>query len=262
VQTDRPETPKQLPSTSRKPNNVASQPDPQGNNLGEICLDCGPLEADDTEPWRPAIDALKKIHRVPRAADLHPSLAFADKPWPSLTFGMVFDAVLELLRRSRSVFTAKGFKVDADPVNPLGDGKSWALVIEPQDNLPKGADPLELARQCQLECAQGTAEPMWNGQTILVPLWDSECEDAILSRAPQKRNTAFKTQSRGARSQRKWFVDPILREKGWSSLEWASESHVDWHTVNDYLSGKTRPYPSTLKKLAGSLGVKPEDLPE
>jgi hypothetical protein len=172
MRNNRPEVPKQLSSTDGKSTRALSQT-AEANNLGKIYLDCGPLDADDAEPWRPAIDTLKKIYRVEKAADLHPRLAFADKPWPSPSFGPVSVAVLELLRRARSVFTAKGFKVDADPVNPLGDGKSCVLICEPTGNLPKGTDPLDLARQCQWECVKGAAEPVRDGQTILVPLWDS-----------------------------------------------------------------------------------------
>jgi hypothetical protein len=122
---------------------------------------------------RPAIEMLKKIDRVQTAAEIHPSFAFADKPWPSLGWGFVTSKVLEYLQRSRAIFMAKGFKVDSDPVNPLGDGKSWVLIMEPTRNLPFGVDPLEIARQCQSECVRGAAMPVWDGETILVPLWDS-----------------------------------------------------------------------------------------
>jgi hypothetical protein len=61
---------------------------------------------------------------------------------------------------------------------------------------------------------------------------------------------------------RESFVIPILNQKGWSILDWASHSEVDFHTANDYLRGKTKPYKSTRKKLADSLGVKVEELPK
>jgi hypothetical protein len=60
---------------------------------------------------------------------------------------------------------------------------------------------------------------------------------------------------------RQAFVMPILKRKGWSILEWANASNVDFHTANNYLKGATHPYSSTLKKLACSLGVAVEDLP-
>jgi hypothetical protein len=61
---------------------------------------------------------------------------------------------------------------------------------------------------------------------------------------------------------RETFVRPILSRKGWSVPDWAKESGVDFHTADDYLKGKTVPYPSTLKKLADALGVDVEKLPE
>jgi len=45
-------------------------------------------------------------------------------------------------------------------------------------------------------------------------------------------------------------------------LEWAQESGVDFHTASSYLKGKTKPYQSTRKKLADSLGIPGEDLPD
>jgi hypothetical protein len=60
---------------------------------------------------------------------------------------------------------------------------------------------------------------------------------------------------------RQAFVERILTEKGWSILDWADNSGVDFHTANDYLKGTTKPYRSTRKKLADSLGVAVADLP-
>jgi hypothetical protein len=57
------------------------------------------------------------------------------------------------------------------------------------------------------------------------------------------------------------FVKPLLAEKGWSPLDWANAASVDFHTVNDYLKGTTKPYSSTRKKLADSLGVHVQDMP-
>lgn len=61
---------------------------------------------------------------------------------------------------------------------------------------------------------------------------------------------------------RKSFVMPVLQAKGWSIHDWAINSGVDFHTANDYLNGKTKPYSSTRKKLAESLGIEVQDLPE
>ncbi len=60
---------------------------------------------------------------------------------------------------------------------------------------------------------------------------------------------------------RESFVMPILGKRGWSILDWANNSEVDYHTASDYLKGKTAPYKSTLKKLADSLGVDVQELP-
>jgi hypothetical protein len=57
------------------------------------------------------------------------------------------------------------------------------------------------------------------------------------------------------------FVKPILKTKGWSILDWANESDVDYHTANDYLTGTTTPYSSTRLKLAQGLGVDIDTLP-
>jgi hypothetical protein len=83
------------------------------------------------------------------------------------------------------------------------------------------------------------------------------------------RGEAMKTQSVAASSAeqlaaiRRAFATPRLADKGgWSPLDWAKAARVDFHTVNDYLKGITRPFDSTLKKLADALGVKFEDLPK
>ncbi len=57
------------------------------------------------------------------------------------------------------------------------------------------------------------------------------------------------------------IVAPILDSKGWSIFEWATNASVDFHTASDYLKGRTKPHPSSRKKLAEALGVKVEDLP-
>jgi transcriptional regulator with XRE-family HTH domain len=55
---------------------------------------------------------------------------------------------------------------------------------------------------------------------------------------------------------------PILAKRGWSIHEWAVNSDVDFHTANGYLKGETNPFRSTRKKLAESLGIKVEELPQ
>ena len=75
------------------------------------------------------------------------------------------------------------------------------------------------------------------------------------------REQAARGATAPAKSQRKSVVMPILERKGWSVLDWASRSCVDYNTASDYLKGKTRPYKSTLKKLADSLGIDVQKLP-
>jgi hypothetical protein len=62
-------------------------------------------------------------------------------------------------------------------------------------------------------------------------------------------------------NKRKSFVMPILEKKGWSVLEWATHSEVDFHTADNYLKDKTKSYKSTRTKLAKSLGVDVQELP-
>jgi len=60
---------------------------------------------------------------------------------------------------------------------------------------------------------------------------------------------------------RERFARRILARKGWSVHDWANEAKVDFHTANNYLRGKTNPYPASRLKLARALGVDVERLP-
>jgi hypothetical protein len=60
---------------------------------------------------------------------------------------------------------------------------------------------------------------------------------------------------------REVFVRPILQERGLSIHDWATNADVDFHTADNYIKGKTKPYPATRKKLAGALGIAVEKLP-
>lgn len=60
---------------------------------------------------------------------------------------------------------------------------------------------------------------------------------------------------------REAFLRPILDKKGFSVHDWARRANVDFHTADNYLKGKTKPYPDTLKKLADALGTEVEKLP-
>ncbi|HEV2521803.1 MAG TPA: helix-turn-helix transcriptional regulator [Candidatus Acidoferrales bacterium] len=80
-------------------------------------------------------------------------------------------------------------------------------------------------------------------------------ERALEKSAPASQRDAKPT------NERDLFVRPILDKKGWSILDWAKDSGVDFHTANNYLKGKTKPYKSTRTKLAKSLGVEVQKLP-
>jgi len=62
-------------------------------------------------------------------------------------------------------------------------------------------------------------------------------------------------------NERESRIRPLLERKGWSTNDWAVDSGLDFHTVSDYLEGKTRPYANTRTKLAKSLGIDITELP-
>ncbi len=57
-------------------------------------------------------------------------------------------------------------------------------------------------------------------------------------------------------------LTPILRQQGLTTHGWALQAGVDFHTADDYLKGKTTPYPNTLKNLADALGITVADMPK
>jgi lambda repressor-like predicted transcriptional regulator len=73
---------------------------------------------------------------------------------------------------------------------------------------------------------------------------------------------ASAAQNNGTENPRSAFIMPLLDKKGWSILDWANHSNVDFHTANDYLKGKTKPFRSTRKQLANSLGIEAGNLPK
>src|SRR5271170_3962109 len=84
--------------------------------------------SDDLGDPTPAIELLQK-------------LGFGDtEEWPSSSFGPVFPEVLAQLKRAYQILTTRGFRIVDDPLNPLGDGRSWLLRCEPTDKLPNNAD--------------------------------------------------------------------------------------------------------------------------
>jgi hypothetical protein len=85
---------------------------------------------------------------------------------------------------------------------------------------------------------------------------------------PSEQNSATSTQSVESKSTnsapsntREVFFRPILDKKGFSIHDWAKQASVDFHTANNYLKGKTKPYPATIKKLADALGIEVAKLP-
>jgi hypothetical protein len=64
-----------------------------------------------------------------------------------------------------------------------------------------------------------------------------------------------------AENNRRTIVDPLLKAKGWSVLDWAITAKVTHATAMDYLNLKTRPYASTRLKLANALGIPEKELP-
>jgi hypothetical protein len=61
---------------------------------------------------------------------------------------------------------------------------------------------------------------------------------------------------------RESFLRPILVQKGLSVRAWATKAGVDFHTADDYLKSKSKPYPDTLKNLADALDIEIAKLPD
>jgi hypothetical protein len=80
------------------------------------------------------------------------------------------------------------------------------------------------------------------------------CDESAPARE-HKRSNASVGHTREA------FLKPILDKRGFSVNEWAIEAGVDFHTAKDYFSGETKPYPSTITKLAKALGDDVRDMP-
>jgi Cro/C1-type HTH DNA-binding domain len=190
--------------------------------------------------------------------------------WPELQ-----ETFADLFKRAHRLLTINGFLVVADPYNECGDGRTWRLTGKPTSLLQKSVVPVDFARQClesqhvrvqAVEQTDGVLHvylyPPATMEDCLREGWQRAKESVVPTEITSSAGQPPTDLSAAALKKQRSSVDRLLKNKGWSPHEWASESHVDWHTVNDYLTGKTRPYPSTLKKLAASLGVKPEDLPE
>ncbi len=179
------------------------------------------------------------------------------REWPSSFFGPVLPDVLTDLKRAHQILTTMGFRIVDDPVNPLGDGRGWVLRCELTDKLPDNIEPADLADQyLASEGIKVAARPVWDNGTLLVTLCGS---GRISVRNPSRPKTSDIPQRAHRRAA---FVDPLLRKEGWSTGDWAQNSNVDFHTANDYLKGRTKPTRSTRKRLAESLSLAADDLPE
>lgn len=76
--------------------------------------------------------------------------------------------------------------------------------------------------------------------------------------APDRERSNFASR----KPMRAKFIKPILEQNGFSIHDWAKKAGVDFHTANNYLRGKTRPFPETRKKLADAIGIKVNQLPK
>jgi lambda repressor-like predicted transcriptional regulator len=83
--------------------------------------------------------------------------------------------------------------------------------------------------------------------------WSGKLLEYEAAQAPD--TPGHKEAELAASNPRRAFVLPLLEQKGWSILDWANEANVSHATAQDYLDNKTKPYPSTRKKLANALGI-------
>jgi hypothetical protein len=154
------ELPTQRENSRRPAPSVTSAVDPFAIlKPGEMVVECPPLSAEDTDTTGPAIRLLQK-------------LGFGAE-WPSPSFPIRTD-VREELGRARRVVEARGVLVDGDPLNPLADGKSWVMPCKLPDELSKREEAPDLVRQwLESEGVKVAARPVLDGETLLIPLWDS-----------------------------------------------------------------------------------------
>lgn len=148
-----------------------------------MIVDGAPLWAEDPDTTSAAEQLLQKLGFIAGTPE-----------WPSRGFGPVLPNVLEELQRAYRILTTTGFEVIGDPLNPLGDGRSWVLRCKPTRNLPNNSDIADLAHRCLLaEGIKVAVKPVWDKNTLLVALWKSgradtgEVRHANPSRADKKR---------------------------------------------------------------------------
>jgi hypothetical protein len=85
--------------------------------------------------------------------------------------------------------------------------------------------------------------------------------DVVVGPTSPPRGVDGGLQQSGSENPREVFVRPLLEARGWSVLDWALQSSVAWKTADNYLRG-AQSYASTRKKLAASLGIDVNELPE
>ena len=108
--------------------------------------------------------------------------------------------------------------------------------------------------------AQGHAPSQLSGTALESPLQSAQ-KDLAPQDLPSSSLTSSDTALEPEQNEREKFVLPILDEKGWSILRWATEADVTKDTATDYLANRTKPYRSTRLKLAKALGVMVQRLP-
>ena len=205
-----------LTGHSRNPAAVTSPADPVAIvRPGEIVTEIGPLSSKDTDTTTAAVEMLQRL-----------GFGAEKQDWPSPLFGPILPGVLEQLKRARRILTTKGFLVVGDPLNPLGDGRSWVLRFEPTEKLPTGADFAELADQyLQSQGITVAAKPVQDGRTFLVALWDSD--------RVRRRETRSKREAFVARNKRTMVDSDFWRDLAAQFLELRDTGSLRAGEVND-----------------------------
>jgi lambda repressor-like predicted transcriptional regulator len=129
---------------------------------------------------------------------------------------------------------------------------------------PRGARPLDFWLHSLCIQLRRTDSPTLFARSDTGGIITSVCESSATFSCWLERNaleTSSLEENTSPTNQRESFVLPFLDRKGWSILDWATNSGVDFNTASNYLKGKTVPYKSTLKKLADALGVDVQKLP-
>jgi hypothetical protein len=210
---------------------------------GEICVDAEPPPPDREEHRRWLMARVEQLEE----------LGF-DAAWPSVFLPLRTD-VRELLGRVRRILEERGFQVRGVPdnlLNQVGDGKTWVVRCMPTAKIPPGQDSADLAWRClESEDVKVSARPTWENGSLLVAL-----DEVSMQPLPQLPNSG------STETKRRSIVDPLIAAKGWSTLQWANEAGVDYHTADNYLKGKTKKLRADAReRLARVLGLTASELP-